>query len=94
MTSEISDDRIPSVEILVQVEALLPVGVEVDVEKPPGVGLKPSLELGLLRSEVLAARGYTEVDGDGATVHPCRSSRNSDANREDRRAAGTSPAAF
>ena len=26
---------IPSVEILVQVEAVLPVGVEVDVEKPP-----------------------------------------------------------
>ena len=37
MTSEISDDRIPSVEILVQVEALLPVGVKVDVEKPPAL---------------------------------------------------------
>ena len=29
-----------------------------------GVGLKPTLEFRLLRSEVLAARGYPEVDGD------------------------------
>ena len=35
-----------------------------------GVDLKPSLELGLLRSEVLAARGYSEVDGDRPAVHP------------------------
>ena len=35
-----------------------------------GVGLKPGLELELLRSEVLAARGYSEVDGDGPAVHP------------------------
>ena len=33
------------------------------------MGLKPSLELRLLRSEVLAARGYPEVDGDGPAVH-------------------------
>ena len=31
-----------------------------------GVGLKPTLEFGLLRSEVLTARGYPEVDGDMA----------------------------
>ena len=35
-----------------------------------GVGLKPTLEFGLLRSEVLTARGYPEVDGDGPEVHP------------------------
>ena len=35
-----------------------------------GVGLKPTLEFGLLRSEVLTARGYPEVDGDGSEVHP------------------------
>ena len=35
-----------------------------------GVSLKPTLEFGLLRSEVLTARGYPEVDGDGPVVHP------------------------
>ena len=34
------------------------------------VGLQPSLEFGLLRSEVLASRGYPEGDDDGPAGEP------------------------
>ena len=45
-----------AIEIVEQAMEILP---------PP----KPTLEFGLLRSEVLTARGYPEVDGDGPEVH-------------------------
>ena len=57
------------VSLAVSVPAGMPISIP-DDRTVSGVGLKPTLEFGLLRSEILTARGYPEVDGDGPEVHP------------------------
>ena len=57
------------VSLAVSVPAGMPISIP-DDRAVSGVGLKPTLEFGLLRSDVLTARGYPELDGDGPEVHP------------------------
>ena len=57
------------VSLAVSVPAGMPISIP-DDRTVSGVGLKPTLEFELLRSEILTARGYPEVDGDGPEVHP------------------------
>ena len=62
------DPPSPAGSLAVSVPAGMPISIP-DNRAVSGVGLKPTLECGLLRSEVLTARGYSEVDGDGPAVH-------------------------